>query len=399
MPRSAIAVRMYTTNTSASGPFVIHIFEPFATQPPSARSARQRHRPDHVGAGVGLAHRERADVLAREQRRQPSRALLGRCRWPRGCARTGSSAPRTTCRPTPTRARPPPPRRGARGSRAPRRRRPRARSDRARRGRRGAARAAGGTRRRDRSQSASGRELPLGERADGRRGAPRSRCGRPWTYTLRRRAPTRAGSKVAPMSGLCEWPRRSERVVRGAADHAHRPRVARLRRRTTAAMRALVDDLAGAARRARGGGGEAATERHRGRGQAHGAGTRSSGSSIAGAAFLELSPLAACDLYDGDAPGAGIVTGIGPVHGDPLRDRRQRRDREGRHLLPDHGEEAPARAGDRARRTACRASTSSTRAARSCRCRPRSSPTGTTSAASSTTRRACRPRASRRSRR
>ncbi|MBX7214839.1 MAG: hypothetical protein K1X39_12570 [Thermoflexales bacterium] len=34
-----------------------------------------------------------------------------------------------------------------------------------------------------------------------------------------------------------------------------------------------------------------------------------------GAPFLELSPLAACDLYDGDAPGAGLVTGIGPIHG------------------------------------------------------------------------------------
>src|SRR6187431_2534353 len=34
-----------------------------------------------------------------------------------------------------------------------------------------------------------------------------------------------------------------------------------------------------------------------------------------GSAFLELSPLAATDLYDGDAPGAGIVTGIGQVEG------------------------------------------------------------------------------------
>jgi 3-methylcrotonyl-CoA carboxylase beta subunit len=34
-----------------------------------------------------------------------------------------------------------------------------------------------------------------------------------------------------------------------------------------------------------------------------------------GAAFLELSALAANDLYDGDAPGAGIVTGIGRVEG------------------------------------------------------------------------------------
>ena len=30
-----------------------------------------------------------------------------------------------------------------------------------------------------------------------------------------------------------------------------------------------------------------------------------------------------------------------------MHDRLQRRDREGRHLLPDHGQEAPARAGDR----------------------------------------------------
>ena len=34
-----------------------------------------------------------------------------------------------------------------------------------------------------------------------------------------------------------------------------------------------------------------------------------------GAAFLELSALAADGLYDGDAPGAGMVTGIGRVSG------------------------------------------------------------------------------------
>ena len=67
--------------------------------------------------------------------------------------------------------------------------------------------------------------------------------------------------------------------------------------------------------------------------------------------------------------------------------RRQRRDRQGRHLLPDDGQEAPARAGDRARRTACPASTWSTPAGRSCRCRTRSSPTATTSGGSSSTRR------------
>src|SRR5215216_351181 len=35
----------------------------------------------------------------------------------------------------------------------------------------------------------------------------------------------------------------------------------------------------------------------------------------AGSPFLELSPLAAWDLYDNDAPAAGIVTGIGRVSG------------------------------------------------------------------------------------
>ena len=93
---------------------------------------------------------------------------------------------------------------------------------------------------------------------------------------------------------------------------------------------------------------------------------------------------------------ASSPASAGQRHG--VRDRRQRRDGQGRHLLPDDGEEAPARAGDRAGRTGCRASTWSTPAARSCRSRTRSSPTATTSAASSTTRRRCRRAASRRSR-
>src|SRR6266705_2180632 len=32
-----------------------------------------------------------------------------------------------------------------------------------------------------------------------------------------------------------------------------------------------------------------------------------------GSPFLELSPLAAWEMYDGEAPGAGLVTGIGRV--------------------------------------------------------------------------------------
>ncbi len=60
----------------------------------------------------------------------------------------------------------------------------------------------------------------------------------------------------------------------------------------------------------------AAVERHRSRGKLL-ARERVERLVDPGAAFLELSPLAAEELYDGDAPGAGIVTGIGPVHGRP----------------------------------------------------------------------------------
>lgn len=37
-----------------------------------------------------------------------------------------------------------------------------------------------------------------------------------------------------------------------------------------------------------------------------------------GSPFLELSSMAACGMYDGDAPSAGIVTGIGCVHGSEV---------------------------------------------------------------------------------
>ena len=47
-----------------------------------------------------------------------------------------------------------------------------------------------------------------------------------------------------------------------------------------------------------------------------------------GSPFLELSPLAATGLYDDEAPGAGIVTGIGFVSRRRMHDRRQRRDRQ-----------------------------------------------------------------------
>ena len=79
-----------------------------------------------------------------------------------------------------------------------------------------------------------------------------------------------------------------------------------------------------------------------------------------------------------------------PGRGHDVRHRRQRRDGQGRHLLPDDRQEAPPRPGDRAREPAAVHLPRRLAAARSCRSRTRSSPTASTSAASSTTRRGCR---------
>jgi acetyl-CoA carboxylase carboxyltransferase component len=79
-------------------------------------------------------------------------------------------------------------------------------------------------------------------------------------------------------------------------------------------MRALVDELRTRLAAAGQGGGGRAVERHRSRGKLL-ARERVDLLLDPDSAFLELSPLAAEGLYGGDAPGAGIVTGIGRVHG------------------------------------------------------------------------------------
>jgi 3-methylcrotonyl-CoA carboxylase beta subunit len=81
-------------------------------------------------------------------------------------------------------------------------------------------------------------------------------------------------------------------------------------------MDELVAELHGHLERARAGGGETAVERHHARGKLL-ARERIERLIDPGAAFLELSPLAAHGLYDGEAPAAGIVTGVGPVAGRP----------------------------------------------------------------------------------
>jgi 3-methylcrotonyl-CoA carboxylase beta subunit len=84
-----------------------------------------------------------------------------------------------------------------------------------------------------------------------------------------------------------------------------------------AAMRALVAELrakTAALTRHGAGGDDRSVARHRERGKLP-VRERIERLLDPGAPFLELSPLAADGLYDGDAPGAGIVTGIGRIEG------------------------------------------------------------------------------------
>jgi 3-methylcrotonyl-CoA carboxylase beta subunit len=76
---------------------------------------------------------------------------------------------------------------------------------------------------------------------------------------------------------------------------------------------ALIADLGARLERVRAGGGERARERHLARGKLLPR-DRVERLCDPGAPFLELSALAAEELYDGHAPGAGIVTGVGVVH-------------------------------------------------------------------------------------
>src|SRR5881392_3710624 len=79
-------------------------------------------------------------------------------------------------------------------------------------------------------------------------------------------------------------------------------------------MEELVAELQERTAQVARGGGEKATERHRSRGKLP-ARERVDRLVDPGSAFLELSALAAWDVYEGQAPSAGIVTGIGVIEG------------------------------------------------------------------------------------
>jgi acetyl-CoA carboxylase carboxyltransferase component len=79
-------------------------------------------------------------------------------------------------------------------------------------------------------------------------------------------------------------------------------------------MENLVGELRERTARVARGGGDKATERHRARGKLT-ARERVDRLVDPGGSFLELNALAAWDIYEGQAPAAGIVTGIGVVEG------------------------------------------------------------------------------------
>ncbi len=82
-------------------------------------------------------------------------------------------------------------------------------------------------------------------------------------------------------------------------------------------MRRLVDDLKGELKRTALGGSEKSRQKHTDRGKLL-VRDRIQLLLDPGSAFLEVAPMAAHGMYKGAAPAAGVVAGIGTVHGQPI---------------------------------------------------------------------------------
>lgn len=80
------------------------------------------------------------------------------------------------------------------------------------------------------------------------------------------------------------------------------------------AMLSLVNEWRKRVEQVKLGGGEDAIKKHKARKKLT-ARERIEGMLDKGSAFLEFSTLAAWDMYEGQAPGAGVVTGVGMIHG------------------------------------------------------------------------------------
>ena len=66
-----------------------------------------------------------------------------------------------------------------------------------------------------------------------------------------------------------------------------------------------------------------------------------------GSPFLEIAPLAANGMYNDDAPGAGVIAGIGLVHGRQVLVISNDATVKGGTYYPADGQEAPPRPGNR----------------------------------------------------
>jgi 3-methylcrotonyl-CoA carboxylase beta subunit/propionyl-CoA carboxylase len=107
-----------------------------------------------------------------------------------------------------------------------------------------------------------------------------------------------------------------DRLLRLVMDrlHSHIDTTSDAFRTNRERMQALVTEYRARVEQIRQGGGAKYVTRHREQGKLP-VRERIDALIDPGSAFLELSPLAAWEMYDGDAPAAGIVTGIGRVSG------------------------------------------------------------------------------------
>jgi acetyl-CoA carboxylase carboxyltransferase component len=163
------------------------------------------------------------------------------------------------------------------------------------------------------------------------------------------------------------------------------------------AYRELLEELRDRTQEARRGGGQKARKRHEERGKLL-VRDRIDRLLDPNTAFLELSPLAAFGMYDGEVPAAGIVTGIGRVSGREVMIVANDATVKGGTYYPITVKKH-LRAQEIAEQNHLPCVYLVDSGGLTCPCRTRSSRTRGTSGASSTTRPRCRRRASRRLRR
>ncbi len=162
-----------------------------------------------------------------------------------------------------------------------------------------------------------------------------------------------------------------------------------------ASMRAALDEVRAAADLGIAGGGAVALERHLSRGKLAPR-DRVQRLIDPGSPFLEIGQFAAHGLYGNEAPGGGVIGGVGHIHGRPCMIVCNDATVKGGTYFP-LSVKKHLRARRSRSRTGCRASISSTRAGPTCRARTRCFQTAITSGASFSIKPICRRRGLRRS--